>query len=100
MTQRLKAVYVLLGITPWALWYAAILGIKAIARAGKDPSLYTGTCYKPNGYAVQCSLDAWLVWDATPYVEIFTLVGGIAAAAVTGWVFLKYMALDSRSSAK
>ncbi len=60
-------------------------------RAGKDPSLYTGTCYKRNGRAVSCTLDQWLVWDATPAIDIFMLVGGIAAAAVSGFVYLKYL---------
>ena len=84
--------YILAGAAPWALWYAGILAIRHIARAGKDPGLYTGTCYKPNGYALSCTLEQWLVWDATPYVEIFTLVGAIAAAAASGWIFLKYHA--------
>lgn len=85
-----KAVYILLGAVPWAAWAGAILWFRAIARASKDPSLYTGTCYKHNGLAVRCSLDQWLLWDVTPALDIFTFVGAIVAAAISGYVFVRF----------
>jgi hypothetical protein len=87
---RRKALYILFGALPWALWAAAILGLRAVARASKDPSLYTGTCYKSNGLAVRCTIDQWLLWDATPALDIVTFVGAIAAAAVSGYVFVRF----------
>ena len=82
----------LLAIAVWATWYLGVLGIKAWFRSLKDPSAYTGTCYKPSGYAVQCSLEQWLVWDATPYVDIYIFAGGLLAAAVTGLLCLRHLA--------
>jgi hypothetical protein len=76
----------------WVLWYIGVLAIKAWFRSQKDPSAYTGTCYKPSGYAVKCTLEGWLVWDATPYVDIYMFVGGLLAAAYTGLLFLRYVA--------
>ena len=81
----------MLAIVAWVLWYAGVLGIKAWFRSLKDPGAYTGTCYKPNGYAMQCSLEQWLVWDATPYVDIYIFVGGLLAAAFTGFMYLRHL---------
>ena len=75
----------------WVLWYVGVLGIKAWFRSLKDPTAYTGTCYKPNGYAIPCSLEQWLVWDATPYVDIYIFVGSLLAAAFTGLMYLRYL---------
>ena len=82
--------YVVLMAAPWLVWAVAIIAIRALVRATKDPRLYTGTCYKPNGLAVACSLDQWLVWDATPAIDIFTFVGALVAAAVTGYVWWRH----------
>lgn len=82
--------YALAAAVPWVVWATAILGFRQLARASKDPRDYTGTCYKPNGLAVQCSLDQWLLWDATPALDLFIFGGAIAAAAVTGYVWLRF----------
>jgi hypothetical protein len=89
-TGARKLIYTLLAAAPWVVWAAAIVVLRELARARKDPSLYTGTCYKPNGLAVRCSLDQWLLWDATPAIDIFTLVGAIAAAAITAYLWCRY----------
>ena len=83
--------YALLGVAPWIVWYAALSYYKSVVRSAKDPSAYTGTCYKPNGYAVSCTLEQWLVWDATPVLDFFIFGGAIAAAALSGLVFVKYL---------
>lgn len=87
LTSRLG----LLAGAAWVLWYAGVLGIEALFRSAKDPRDYTGTCYRPNGYAVQCSLEKWLAWDAAPYVGVYTFVGGLLAAALTGFLFLRHL---------
>ena len=87
-----------LAVAAWVLWYVGVLGIKAWFRSLKDPSVYTGTCYKPNGYAVQCSLEQWMEWEAAPYVGIYIFVGGLLVAAFTGFMFLRYLARLKASS--
>lgn len=88
----LRSRYALAAGLLWAVWYGVALGIRAWFRSIKDAGDYTGICYKPNGYAVNCSMENWLVWDATPWVEIYLVVGAILVAAVTGWLFLKHRA--------
>ena len=88
----------LLGILPWIAWYAALWSYESIVRAAKDPGAYTGTCYKPNGYAVSCTLDQWLLWDATPLTGVLTFAGAIVAAALSGLVFFRYMTRRVRNS--
>uniref|UniRef100_B8HZI9 Uncharacterized protein n=1 Tax=Cyanothece sp. (strain PCC 7425 / ATCC 29141) TaxID=395961 RepID=B8HZI9_CYAP4 len=97
MVERRKALYILLGILPWAVWAGMIIVLKALVRTSRDPSLYTGTCYKLNGLAVQCSLDQWLLWDATPALDIFTFIGAIVAAALSGYVFIRSKRIGLRN---
>ena len=82
--------YGLAGLLPWAAWYVALWACRASASAGKNPSDYTGTCVRPNGLTVACTYEQWLVWDASPLFDVLTLVGGLAAAAVSGYVYLRY----------
>jgi hypothetical protein len=86
----------LLAIAVWVLWYAGVLGIRAWLRSSKDPRAYTGTCYRPNGHAVRCTLEQWLAWDATPYVDVYIIAGGLLAAALTGLLFLRHLARPGR----
>lgn len=81
------------GVFAAAIWAVYVLGGVLISRwfrSLKDPADYTGVCYKSSGYAVKCSLEAWLNWDATPYIEIYYFIGAIAAAAATGYLFVLF----------
>ena len=88
----------LLAVAVWVIWYIGILGIEAWFRSLKDPRAYTGTCYKPNGYAVQCSLEQWMEWDAAPYVGLYMFAGGLVAAAFTGAMYLRHLAHADNSA--
>jgi hypothetical protein len=83
--------YVVIGLAPWVGWYAAIWGYRAAIRASRDPREYTGTCVRANGQVVPCSYEHWLAWQATPVVDLITLIGGLAAAAISGYVYLRYL---------
>jgi hypothetical protein len=91
ISSFLRTRYALAAAVIWLAWYAVSLAIKAWFRSQKDPSQYTGVCYRPNGYAMDCSIDNWLVWDASPWVEIYLVVGAILAAAATGWLFFRHL---------
>lgn len=97
IVERRKAIYIFIGILPWLVWGGMIILLKALIKASKDPSLYTGTCHKLNGLAVQCSMDQWLLWDATPALDIFIFIGAIAAAALSGYVFVRAKRIGSRN---
>ena len=84
------AAYAVAGAVPWLVWLTGLYALQAIARSGKDASAYTGTCIKPNGYAVNCTLDQWQLWDAALGLNLYIFIGGIAAAALSGWVYLRY----------
>ena len=91
MTVMRRAIlYWLIGLTPWLAWGSGILWFRFLARASKDPALYTGTCYKPNGYPVSCTFEQWRLWDITPGLDFFIIIGGLLAAAISGYVFLRF----------
>ena len=81
----------LLGLSPWLAYFALSFSIKRYFRSLKDPSQYIGVCYKSSGYPVDCSLENWLVWDASPYIDLYHFAGGLIAAALTGYAFLAFL---------
>lgn len=91
MTSFLGFRFALLSAVTWIIYFALSYGIKQWFRSLKDPADYNGNCYKSNGYRVDCSLDHWLTWDATPYIDIYHFVGGIAAAAITGYLYIRFL---------
>jgi hypothetical protein len=88
---RHRATLIIAAILPWVVWFSGTWALREWYRTGKDPALFTGTCYKSNGVAVSCTFEQWQIWDATPAADIFLFAGGIAAAAVSGAVAIAFL---------